>query len=171
MTTLVAERMSASLEGSELERFLGPAAVLVPVPRSSISQPGQLWVPKRVADALVRNGLAAEVQCVLRRAHSVRKSATAAAEERPKVRDHLSSFSIEGRIDAGTDLVLIDDIVTRGATLMAAATILQNAFPEARVRAFAVMRAISDPGAFAAIRAPVVGTISLAESGDCFRRP
>jgi predicted amidophosphoribosyltransferase len=171
MTTLVAERMSASLEGTALERFFSATTVLVPVPGSSIQQPGQLWVPKRIALALVQQGLGAEVKCVLRRTQSVRKSATAAAEDRPRMRDHLMSFAVEGQLDAGVDFVLVDDIVTRGATLMAAATRLREAFPGARVRGFAAMRAMSKPEAFEAIRSPVQGTIFLAESGECFRRP
>ena len=171
MTTLVAERMSASLEGTALERFFSATTVLVPVPGSSIQQTGQLWVPRRIALALVRQGLGADVQCVLRRALSVRKSATAAAEDRPRMRDHLLSLAVEGRLDSSLDLVLVDDIVTRGATLMAAAIKLREAFPEAQVRSFAVMRAISNPDEFEAIRSPVKGSIHLAESGECFRRP
>jgi hypothetical protein len=171
MTTLVAQRMSASLAGTPLEGFFRRDTVLVPVPGSSIQQPGQLWVPKRIAAALVMEGVGSEVSCNLRRTKSVRKSATAKPDERPRMRDHFESLAVEGSIGPGPDFVLIDDVVTRGATLMASALKLREWYPQASIRAFAVMRAVSEPEAFEAVRSPVVGTIRLQDSGECFRRP
>jgi phosphoribosylpyrophosphate synthetase len=40
-----------------------------------------------------------------------------------------------------SNILLVDDIITRGATLLGAASRLAEAFPKAEIRAFAVMRA------------------------------
>lgn len=171
MTRLIAERMSASLAGTALDGFFSSRAVLVPVPGSSLPQPNQLWVPKRIAEALVEAGMGVNVWCCLSRMKRVRKSSTSLPADRPRALEHLESFSVEAGLHAPDEIVLIDDIVTRGATLMAAAMKLEARYPKTRIRGFAVMRAISEPAEFAAIRSPVAGTIRLAESGDCFRRP
>jgi adenine/guanine phosphoribosyltransferase-like PRPP-binding protein len=69
------------------------------------------------------------------------------------------------------DVLLVDDVVTRGATLMAAAMRILQAFPRARVRAFAVVRTFSDPGEFDRIESPSAGTIHLYASGKTHRTP
>ena len=37
--------------------YFGPDALLVPAPRSSPLRSNSLWVPKRLTEALVKNGL------------------------------------------------------------------------------------------------------------------
>ena len=76
-----------------------------------------------------------------------------------------------GDLPFDQDFLLIDDVVTRGATLLAAAARLKATSPSARVRAFAVMRTVSNPEEFSALFSPVAGKIHLADSGECFRRP
>jgi len=61
--------------------------------------------------------------------------------------------------------------VTRGATLMAASIKVSEAFPRARVRAFAIVRTISKPEDFRSIEEPCVGSIHLYESGKTHREP
>ena len=90
---------------------------------------------------------------------------------RPKFKDHLESLSCVGDLPFDQDLLLVDDVVTRGATLLAAAARMRAALPSARIRAFAVMRTISTPSEFSSLFAPAIGTIRLDDSGECFRRP
>jgi hypothetical protein len=70
----------------------------------------------------------------------VLKSATAVPGERPTAYLHYESFLIERPAIAPESIVLIDDVVTKGRTLLAAATRLQEAFPGAQIRAFALVR-------------------------------
>ncbi len=120
--------------------------VLVPVPGSGQSPRGP-WVGERLACALERAGLAQAVWPVLRRRTAVRKSAFAPAGERPSVLEHYRSLAIERAWEEGgaqrpARLVLVDDVITRGRTLLAAAARLREAFPGCEIRAFALMRTL-----------------------------
>lgn len=61
--------------------------------------------------------------------------------ERPTVLQHYQSFRVTTPSrQAPSTLLLIDDVITKGRTLAAAAIRLQEAFPKADIRAFALMR-------------------------------
>jgi predicted amidophosphoribosyltransferase len=113
--------------------------VLVPVPRCAPRSRGT-WVAAELAQALVQNGVGTVAWPGLRRIRAVRKSATAASAARPTVAAHYESFWVERPSFRVASVVLIDDVVTRGRTLLAAAARLREAFPEVPVRAFALLR-------------------------------
>ena len=68
-------------------------------------------------------------------------------------------------------ILVVDDVVTRGSTLLACASLLAARFPEAEIRAFAVVRSVSNPQEFVGMLQPVAGAISLRPQGDTLRRP
>jgi hypoxanthine phosphoribosyltransferase len=81
-------------------------------------------------------------------------------------------MQVQKLLSEPSNILLVDDIITRGATLLGAASRLAEAFPKAEIRAFAVMRAISSENEFQQEYCPTVGTISLREAqGDTLRRP
>ena len=163
----------------------GARVVLVPVPGSAPLQRGE-WVGERLAWCLREVGLAAEVWPVLRRRHAVRKSAFAAAGERPTVLEHYASFAIRhvlrdsASIDPctfggeprwlGLQLTLVDDVITRGRTLLAAAGRLHAALPGADVRAFALLRTLGPDETLHRILDPCEGEVRWAR-GDARRCP
>ena len=163
------ERRRAELPFSS---FFRTNSVLVPLPRSSLLQPDSLWVPERIATALVRRRFGARVSPCLVRARAVRKSATSQAGERPRPTEHFDSFAVQGNLGSMEDIVIVDDIVTRGHTMIGAANRLLEAFPSARIQAFAAMRTVSDWTVFSHIYDPRFGLIEYREdSDDCIRRP
>lgn len=131
----------ASLCDPQLANLFGGAAILVPVPGSA---PGRLsdWPASQLAFALREVGLAQHVWKGLRRKSAVRKSATARASERPTVREHFESFSVEHPMLRVQKILLVDDVITKGRTLLAAAAHLQARFPQADIRAFALIRTL-----------------------------
>jgi len=155
----------------------GAAVVLVPVPGSGCGQ-ARAWVGERLAWCLKELGLAAEVWPILERGYAVRKSAFASAGERPSVSEHYASFAIErgrsARIPDGRGacirLTLVDDVITRGRTLMAAAQRLRLAFPAASIRAFALLRTLGRDEALDRILDPCEGEVRWV-SGDARRIP
>jgi hypothetical protein len=164
---------------------LGPRVVLVPVPGSSAVQ-GPDWIAERLACCLQQLGLAAQVWPVLQRRYAVRKSAFAAAGERPSVLEHYASFAV-GRAarrmasihQAGLTgdpcatalgLTLIDDVITRGRTLLAAAARVREAFPLAQVRAFALVRTLGSEEILRRVLDPCEGEVCWV-SRDARRRP
>lgn len=151
--------------------FFQPDTILIPTPKSSLMRPDTLWVPERIATALVRIGLGKEVvSCVVRK-KPVPKSASSLPSERPTPAVHYDSMIVQGRLSEPNEIVLVDDIVTRGSTLLGAANRLADIFPETHIRAFAAMRTISNPDEFNKVNDPCIGTIELRASGDTIRRP
>lgn len=62
-------------------------------------------------------------------------------------------------LDRPRRVTLIDDFVTRGATLLAAASRLQEALPGAEIRAFVLVRTMGLVAEIESIGAPCAGTI------------
>jgi len=70
---------------------------------------------------------------------------------------------------APTRLAVVLDVVTRGATLLAAVSRVKDVFPEADVSGFGLVRTMST-GDVPAIVEPSVGVLTL-DGAECFRRP
>ena len=153
-----------------LADFFGATDVLVPVPGSAPSLTGRSWVAKRLAVALVNEGLGGAAWPGLRRVRAVRKSATAAPGERPTVNLHYESFFVDRPAVSPERIVLIDDVVTKGRTLLAAATRVHEAFPCAQIRAFALVRTMGLVADIQQLLDPCKGEIRW-RSGDAHRCP
>ncbi len=151
--------------------FFGSNTILVPAPRSSLMQPNSLWVPERIATALVKRGIGKSVSACLTRKTAVPKAAFCAPQDRPTAADHYTSIFVQGGLAEPDEILLIDDVVTRGATLIGAANRLADSFPRTHIRAFAAVRTISNASEFQRIYNPCVGTIDLLETGESFRTP
>jgi hypothetical protein len=126
---------------SSLASFFPAAAILVPVPGCSPSAWGRATPSGRVAAALWERGIGTGIWFGLRRVRAVRKSATAAPGGRPSLQTHFDTIAVAPiQIPRASHLVLIDDVVTRGRTLLASALRLKEIFPQADVRGFALLR-------------------------------
>lgn len=163
----------------------GAHVVLVPVPGSRPAQRAD-WTGERLAWCLKEVGLATEVWPLLRRLYAVRKSAFAAAGERPSVLEHCASFAVDGALRGPAaigqgplvkkcrrpelQLTLVDDVITRGRTLLAAAGRLREAFPGAEIRAFALLRTLGPDETLRQILDPCEGEVRWV-SGDARRYP
>jgi len=171
MSQWVAQTIQRNRTSLPFASFFQPNTILVPTPKSSLMQPDTLWAPERIATALVRTGLGKEVVPCLVRVKPVPKAALSVPTERPTAAEHYESMGVQRRLSKPDEIVLVDDIVTRGATLLGAANRLADVFPQTRIRAFAAMRTISNPDEFDRLYVPCVGTIELRASGDALRRP
>jgi len=166
------KRIRETLAPSNFESFLGPEVPLVPVPGSSPRVAGGLWVPERICEALVGAGLGSEVAQLLERTEPVPKSAFSLPGERPDVDRHISTISAARELRAFGNITLIDDFVTRGRTFFAAASVLHEAYPEATIRAVALVRTMGLVPDIPRILEPCAGRIYLLPSGnDVDREP
>ncbi len=167
-------------------RLFERTAVLVPVPGSSIASQASPrpkptsarkgsppWVAERLGCALQDIGLGGSVWTGLRRVLPVRKSATALNADRPTVRQHYDSFAIATEppdLTPPERIVLVDDVITKGRTIFAAALVLHEAFPHADIRAFALVRTMGFLPAIPRTLQPCQGVLRWA-GGDIHREP
>jgi predicted amidophosphoribosyltransferase len=165
------ERLSKEFADTPLGEVLGSDVVLVPAPKSSPLVEGALWPAKRIADELARRGLGKEVNPCVARVVRVPKSAFAAMGERPTVKTHLESMAAETVLTRPARIAVVDDIVTKGATLLAAASLVKGVFPDADVRVFAMLRTMGLQPEVERIVEPCVGTIRLTVWGEADRQP
>ena len=162
---------NASMLSSFL-RYFSSSAVLVPVPTASLPNEGSLWVPFQLATALVEKGLGSRVATLLSRTRAVPKAAYSKAKDRLTAEGQYSSMAVQKDLGPVSEITLIDDIVTRGDTLLGAANRLADAYPDAPVRAFAGMRTMTNPDEFVKILDPRTGGwITLQADGHGLRRP
>lgn len=171
MSEYLAEGIKKHLNTLPFAEYFKISPILIPTPKSSLSKSNTIWVPQRLASALVNESLGRDVKSLLQREKSVAKSSTSLPENRPKAIDHYNSMTVKETLDDPKDILLVDDVITRGATLLGAANKLADAFPNARIRAFAFMRTMSNPGEFKNIFDPCKGKITLREDGNTIRRP
>jgi hypothetical protein len=153
-----------------LAGYFAATDVLIPVPGSSPCAAGSSWAAEHLAVALVKEGLGALAWCGLQRVRAVRKSATAAPGERPTVNLHYESFFFEPPATPIERIVLIDDIVTKGRTLLAAATRVHEAIPQAHIQAFALVRTMGLIAGVKRLLDPCMGEIRW-RAGDAHRSP
>jgi hypothetical protein len=157
-------------DSPQLAGFFGATDVLVPVPGSTPYIAGGLWAAEHLAVALLNAGLGGAAWCGLRRVRAVRKSATAAPGTRPTVSVHFESFVLERPPEAPERIVLIDDVVTKGRTLLAAANRVHEAYPCSQIRAFALLRTMGLISGVQQLLDPCKGEISW-KAGDAHRSP
>jgi predicted amidophosphoribosyltransferase len=117
-----------------------PDAWLVPVPKGRATLRGCFWPARQLALAFKATGLAGTVWTGLRRVTSVERSSAAWMWERPTVQQHFQSFAVMRSVTPPPSIVLIDDVITKGRTLVAAAMSFHEAFPQTQIRAFALVR-------------------------------
>ena len=142
--------------------YFNDSVTLVPAPRSAPLLRNALWAPRRICEAIKVFGLAASILPCLERTQPVRKSATAAPGQRPGPEDHYNSVKVNAPrlISNPKAITLVDDVITRGSTLLGLLVRLQEAFPGTSIRCFALIRTVSH-GDIASILDPVQGTIAF----------
>ncbi len=154
--------------------------VLIPIPTSPKSDWRTQTVPERIAFALSQEGLGRVVsgQVRLARTENVPSSHRVAARDRLTPQRHYETMAVEWRGDnrrtmnQPKEILLIDDFVTQGSTILGALNRLAEEFPYSTIRSFAMMRAMSNPKEFYHIYEPVTGKITLGAGMRWpFRRP
>ncbi len=171
MSEWIAMRLKMQLDQLPFKEFFGAQIALVPVPRSSLMQRNSLWVPDRMVNAMHKQGLG-EAMPALERIMPVQKSSSSPANERPLPKDHFDPTRVQTNLTAPEQITLVDDVITRGHTMLGAAWRLHEAFPDSRIMSFAAMRTVSQEDEFWDLMEPVKGKISYRyDREDALRRP
>src|SRR5256886_6149203 len=121
---------------ADIASMLGSTAVLVPVPKSSLFKEGSLWVPEQIADSFVRSGLGGRSARLLTRTRAIAKAATSLSSggPRPTALEHLQTLAVQTELRSVEEIVLIDDVVTTGSTLLGCANKLLESYQALTLR-------------------------------------
>jgi predicted amidophosphoribosyltransferase len=165
-----AARVREQAERAQFPGLFAGNAVLIPVPRSAPSAHVASWAAACLANELRRCALGSAVRMALCRTRAVRKSATALEGTRPTVQEHYESLAVAACPLPYDNIVLVDDVITKGRTLLAAAIRVREAFPGAQVRAFALVRTMGLVPDIGRLLAPCKGVISWV-GNDAHRDP
>jgi hypothetical protein len=106
MSDWVAKALKQKLNELPFAHYFQPNTVLVPAPKSSLMQPNTLWVPERIANALVAVGLGKQVSSCLVRVKAVPKAALSSPSERPTAEQHYESISVQGSLSKPNEIIL-----------------------------------------------------------------
>ncbi|MFP3209829.1 MAG: phosphoribosyltransferase family protein [Nitrososphaeria archaeon] len=159
-----------------LGEFLVRDALLVPVPPhysqvKDYPANGGLWVPDSIAMHMERLGLGRRL-VALQRERAVPKSSTLLKRTERRTTTHYESLRVISDEDLnGKRVVLVDDVVTTGSTLLGSAWRILDRYPNAQIVGFAAMRTISDLHMFRGPLDPVAGCIVHNENCTTYRRP
>lgn len=123
--------------------LLGPTVLLVPAPRSTPSVKDMHWPALRICRELADRGLCQDVARLLERHTPMRKSATSESSNRPSPAEHAASLRCAEHSPEPDRITIVDDVVTRGATLMGCAWALAERFSGATLHGLAVIRTMS----------------------------
>jgi hypothetical protein len=123
-----------------LSSFFGRRVTLVPMPRSAPLVPGALWPADAISKSFLDAGLVGHVVPALARNSAVPKSSRAPRGERPAVSRHYESMTARAMVGVSETIVIVDDVVTKGSTALAAASRLADVYHEADIRLFALIR-------------------------------
>lgn len=164
--------LAANFGSSGLDAILGRDVTLVPCPRSSpLVEKGALWPGRLIAEELVRVGLARQVVLSLEREVAVPKSAFQSQGSRPNALKHYETIRATADLAVTARITLVDDFVTKGNTLLGAASRLAEVYPRATLAAFAAVRTKGLQPEVEGLVEPCLGRVWERYMGEADREP
>jgi hypothetical protein len=172
ITQLAITRLAARAPLSPLSGLLNGSAVLVPTPGASPPVKNRIECARTLCCHMLSAGLGISILDTLHRVHPLRKSAFCSADTRPTPLEHYRTLAVRHVMPLPFDepprrILLVDDIVTKGATFAGAAARLREAFPAAQIRAFALARTTNEMREWIE---PCLGRIDCAPDGSISTR-
>lgn len=174
----ISGRYAAAVERGEIDEeehdFLAKDVILVPMPKSSplVSNTNALWVPREICKALNALGFGARVETLVERVKAVPKSSYAkTAADRASPQIHMESMKATRSSILEERITIVDDVITRGATLLGAASVLRESFPNAEIRGFAFIRTSKNKYHIDSILDPCLGIATMQPDGFSNREP
>lgn len=158
-------------EAKILKPFLNSDVTLVPVPRRApLASNDALWPAKVIADIFAEHSYGREVVPLLERIKKVQKSSLAPRGERPLYPEHMESMKVvDLDLIKPEQITLIDDVITKGATTFACASLIQIAMPDTKIRIFSLISAEGLVDEIDQIFDPSVGKVRGDEYGQVNR--
>jgi hypothetical protein len=142
----LSQRLRSDVEWSN--DYLNTETCLIPMPGCSPMAAGKewLWATKTLCTQLVQLGLGKCVEPILVRKVAVPKSSTSAPGQRPSPERHYESLEVQECLMDHSQITIVDDVVTRGSSFVAAYQRISERFPKSQVRLFALSRTATAVG-------------------------
>ena len=151
------------------EAFFGDDVLLIPAPRSAPLVTGGVWPSLVITNVLESVGWGKETSPCLIRTKAVSKSSTAGKGKRPKASDHYDSMEVSRDLINPERILIVDDVITLGATLVAGVARVKEAYPDAEVKAFALLRTKSFEPDIENLVAPSISNVVYHNTGNVWR--
>lgn len=166
--TAITRVLGRSIAGTGLADILASEATLIPMPKSAPMLRGGVWPSRSICQALVDAALARDWRPFITRTQRCEKAAYQLPGQRPTPRRHYDTMAAASTTLLPHTIVLVDDVVTKGATFAGAAARLLEIDPDLDIRAFAIARTTS---AFSHLQVPCIGEIHVDVDGmSAYRR-
>ncbi len=165
----VVDRVLQLAQSPPLNGIVTADSVLVPVPGHAPHRRGSVWPTWALTRWMVARGLAESDETMPKRWTVVTRSATAATDQRPMAINRLQSFRVDSPFAPPHQIVLLDDAVTTGATMLAGVSAISGAMADLRVCGFAFFRTVPSGDAGLPIEA-ILETVRLQSDGRTVRR-
>jgi hypothetical protein len=143
-----------------LHALFGPGHVIVPAPGHALNQPGKSPLGL-LAERMAAAGLGMGFEDVIKRKVAVPKMSLQPAGQRFGHAQHRETMEAKAISTPASTILVIDDVVTSGATLYAACLAISDANPGVKVKAFGVSRTDQSAAEFMFCKVGLLGPTGL----------
>lgn len=146
-------------------------STLVPIPKSSPHLPGSTFPSLEICKAIANNRFSLGINSCLRRITPIRKSSLQTSGNRPSVKEHYDTLSVDITIMPTKKIILVDDVLTRGSVSVACVHKMEESYPDADIYVFALLRTKSFVADIEKVINPSVNKINYYPvSGKTYRK-
>ena len=140
----IGAQIQTMLQELSFSEYFDNDITIVPCPNSSEYDEKRVDVTECICNALIQNNLGDRISKILKRIKFLPKAANSRDQkDRPDVKEQLESLEVIKILQEPKKILLVDDVITTGSALFTAVNKIQKKYPNSKIYAFAVVKAIN----------------------------